>query len=153
MNDRKNLTAARRWLDFEELEASADRFDALVGVPSGPQSVLAQAARTGGPGYDVTASVDLPALARFVTATDTASVVTARIEPGQNQTPATVAGGGFAFDAMARAEGRGWAVEVAAQDVGTVTVTTLPGGETTWIGRKQPEFFGMVGSVTCSMSL
>lgn len=34
----------------------------------------------------------------------------------------SVAGGGFAFDAMARLEGARWAAEVAVQDLGTVTV-------------------------------
>src|ERR1700678_824177 len=33
---------------------------------------------------------------------------------------------------------------------GKLTFTTVPGGASTRIGRKQPEFFGMEKSVSCS---
>lgn len=83
--------------------AADDAFYVRTGYPTSNNQGLqeVQAPRAGSAGYTVTLTNSAPTIAQLVTTSTTGASVTVQIQPGQFNSPTTVAAGGVALDGLA----------------------------------------------------
>jgi hypothetical protein len=83
-------------------QAADDPFLVRIGIPNATNQFMSveQAVRAGGATLTATVTSGTPGVGQLVTTALTGATVTVPIGPGQSRSPATVATGGVAFDAL-----------------------------------------------------